>query len=88
MTCVRLWWQSGLELPMLSAHTVDETDLPALQEAALGLSATCEPLSKSAPPESWCRVLHARKHARKVTLIRKPASQGDLGEFEVAFPQQ
>jgi branched-chain amino acid transport system substrate-binding protein len=37
VTFVKQWRQAGITLPMLSAHTIDETNLPALQDAALGL---------------------------------------------------
>lgn len=39
VTFVKQWRQAGITLPMLSAHTIDETNLPALQEAAVGASA-------------------------------------------------
>ncbi|MGO4407972.1 ABC transporter substrate-binding protein [Bosea sp. RAF48] len=38
VTFVKQWRQAGVALPMLSAHTIDETNLPALQEAAVGTS--------------------------------------------------
>lgn len=39
VTFVKQWRQAGITLPMLSAHTIDETNLPALQDAAAGTSA-------------------------------------------------
>lgn len=38
VTFVKQWRQAGVTLPMLSAHTIDETNLPALQDAAVGTS--------------------------------------------------
>jgi len=34
---VRQWRQAGLQMPLLSAFTVDETNLPAQQDAAVGM---------------------------------------------------